>query len=215
MMKKIVATLAALAMLCGFAGCSQTPVNEEPTVQGDSQTGDVAVEDLLWQTEKEEPSLEVTVRWENSDAIEAFAAGVMAKQPVQYETIKTSNGVTQTWRVDYQVDTASLDIELKSDAGETEIVHFDNVALDILPLVSLYMNEEGQVDSYSFMFGMMQSGMYEWYAQNPLVFPNAVYVLIAQTAEGTYLVDYYLHEKMITYIDELLAQAGSTDNAAG
>ncbi len=214
MMKKWSILLVLCLAVTGLCGCNAAPTETPESQDVTNEQSTPSFEDLIWQTEPEGPSLEVTVRWENSEEMKAFAAGVIARQPVTYEKVKDSNGVKETWRVDYQVDSATLDIDVVMPDGTNEKLHYDDVKLDIVPIAAPFYDEEsGGVDSSSFMMAMMQWGMYDWYVQNPVVFPNAVYILTATTTDGTYIVDYYLDEATVSYIEELLAaqqQSGET-----
>ncbi len=206
MMKKWIALAAALGMVLSVCGCAAKPTDEPEAQEMTEEEATPSFDDLLWQTEPEGPSLEVTVHWENSEAMKAFAAGVIAKQPVKYETVKESDGVKETWCVDYRVDSAALDVRLELADGTSQDMHYEDVKLDIVPITApFYDKESGGIDSTSFMMAMMQWGMYDWYAQNPVVFPNAVYILTATTTDGTYIVDYYLDEPTVEYIKQLLA----------
>lgn len=209
-MKKILALFAALAMGLCLVGCASTPA-EEPVSEEETTTDD-AYQELLEQMfggtiQDASPSLEVTVHWQNSEELLTFISDVSAQQPSQYTAVREMTSYTTTYKVDYKVNTASLDIAVET-ADETQEKHYDDVALAVYPLNNFYVSEEGQLD----VMTLYSLGLYDWFEQNPEIFYNCVYVLTAQTAEGElYAVDYYLDTQTAEAIKGMLAGA-DTEN---
>lgn len=215
-MNKWLAMLLVAVMLFSCVGCATQPAAKEPVTDEQDTGSDIAADDPLWQIPEDTgPTLEVTLRWENREELLDFIAKISAKEAASYSASREMNGVQCTYDVSYRPTAdkekaiASL-VVTESYEGESVTMTYDSVTLDLIPLSAFYSDEEGELDFYSYMYGLMMLGLYDWYEANPLAFSNAVYAIGAYVeGKGYYIVDFYLDTATVDLIEELMNNAAS------